>query len=53
MKRVWRHRVSEVGIEFEGGIRHFVHRSVEGVELSITGCDAPEEPGAQTDPCER
>ena len=45
-KRVWRHRVGEVGIEFEDGARLFVHHNLEGVELSITGCDVPEESGA-------
>jgi hypothetical protein len=43
VKRVWRHSVGEVGIEFEDGARLFVRHLDEGNELSITGCDDQEE----------
>ena len=33
---VWRHRKSEMGIEFTDGTRLFVDGTREGVELSIT-----------------
>ena len=34
---VWRHRPSEVGIQFEDGTRLFIDRASDGgVELSIT-----------------
>lgn len=49
VKRVWRHRVDEVGIEFADGTRVFVHSRPDAVELSITGSQDPE---AATPPIE-
>ena len=36
VKRVWRHRASEIGIEFEDGSRLFVDAKDSGLEVSIT-----------------
>ena len=36
VKKVWRHRASEIGIEFEDGSRLFVEAKDFGLELSIT-----------------
>ncbi|MGC4089961.1 MAG: hypothetical protein QM756_19150 [Polyangiaceae bacterium] len=41
VKRVWRHRGEEVGIEFVDGSRLFVDSLEEGLELSITGEHGP------------
>ena len=43
IKRVWRHRVDRVGVEFEDGTHLFVDNRDGGLELSITGCDGPRE----------
>ncbi len=37
VKRVWRHRDRELGIEFEDGTRLFAVVTQAGLELSITG----------------
>ena len=37
VRRVWRHRLNEVGIEFEDGTRLFIETEGDAVELSITG----------------
>ncbi len=37
VKRVWRHRDRELGIEFEDGTRLFADVTQAGLELSITG----------------
>ena len=37
VSRVWRHRLSEVAIEFTDGTRLLVDGNRDGVELSITG----------------
>jgi hypothetical protein len=37
VKRIWRHRDREVGIEFEDGARLFADVTQTGLELSITG----------------
>ena len=36
VKKVWRHRASEIGIEFADGSRLFVDARESGLELSIT-----------------
>ena len=36
VKRVWRHRATELGIEFADGSRLFVDAKASGLELSIT-----------------
>ena len=36
VKKVWRHRATELGIEFEDGSRLFVDVKSRGVEISIT-----------------
>jgi hypothetical protein len=41
---VWRHRASEVGVEFTDGTRFFVDAASAGLDLSITaGTDDPRE----------
>jgi hypothetical protein len=39
VKRVWRRRIEEVGLEFEDGARLYVENHDESIEVSITGCD--------------
>jgi diphthamide synthase subunit DPH2 len=39
---VWRHRPTEIGIQFADGCRFFVDIQLEGLELSITGGHAEE-----------
>ena len=36
VKKVWRHRGSELGIEFEDGSRLFVDAKLRGLEITIT-----------------
>jgi hypothetical protein len=42
VKQVWRHRLTEIGIEFEDGTRLFID-SAAALELSITGFDDSQE----------
>ena len=36
VKKVWRHRATELGIEFDDGSRLFVDSKPRGLEISIT-----------------
>ena len=36
VKKVWRHRSAEIGIEFEDGSRLFVDAKSHGLEITIT-----------------
>lgn len=36
VSRIWRHRPSEIVIEFKDGVRLFVDKNKFGLELSIT-----------------
>ena len=37
ISRVFRHRKSEVGLEFSDGTRFFADQTGDGIELSVTG----------------
>jgi hypothetical protein len=37
VRKVWRHRPSELGIEFDDGVRLFADVGFTGLQLSITG----------------
>ncbi|HWD25872.1 MAG TPA: hypothetical protein VG387_01810 [Rhizomicrobium sp.] len=36
VKRAWRHKITEIALEFEDGTRLFVDRTNDGIEISIT-----------------
>lgn len=36
VKKVWRHRVAELGIEFDDGSRLFIDAKSRGLEITIT-----------------
>ena len=43
VKIVWRHRATEIGIEFDDGTRLFVDATTTGLDLSVTGGPRPAE----------